>query len=422
MSGENQSVKTTEKKPNRLRKNWRSFLMLVIIFWIGFEFGHVNAIKNNSEQVVPLKDAQIENTQKEQEIDFSLFWEVWDLLKEKYVDADSLDAKNLLYGSIDGMLKATGDPYTTFFDPKETQEFNEEIEGSFEGIGAEIGMKDEILTIIAPLKGAPAEIAGLRAGDKVLAIDGKSTQDMTIDSAIDLIRGPKGSEVVLTIYREGEEGTLDISIRRDVINIKSVEFEKKDGDILYISLSLFGEDTVKEFNAALKEVYKENVKGIVLDLRNNPGGYLDGAISVAERMLPKGKTVVIEEDAQGKRNETYASGLDVASQIETVVLINEGSASASEIVAGALKENRDNLTLVGKKSFGKGSVQQLIDLGDNMAVKITVAHWLTPHGNQINGKGIEPDEDVDLTLDDYKNKKDPQLDRALDILKNKIQK
>ncbi|KKT87028.1 MAG: Carboxyl-terminal protease, partial [Candidatus Moranbacteria bacterium GW2011_GWC2_45_10] len=247
---------------------------------------------------------------------------------------------------------STGDPYTSFLSPDENKRFNEEIEGSFEGIGAELGIKNGILTIIAPLEGTPAEKAGLRAGDKIIDINGKSAQEMTLEAAVDQIRGPKNTEVVLTIFREGEETTRDISVQRNVIDVKSVKFESKDGDIAYIKISRFGDDTTREFSTAINRAVNQNAKGIVLDLRNNPGGYLEGAVDVSSKMLPKGKIVVIEENGDKSRENIYARGGDVASGIETIIMINEGSASASEILAGALKENRENVTIVGKKSFG----------------------------------------------------------------------
>ncbi|KKT94019.1 MAG: Carboxyl-terminal protease [Parcubacteria group bacterium GW2011_GWC1_45_14] len=393
-------------------------LLLIIAFWVGFDKGK----KSSSEQaaeIIPLDKAVVQNEKGAQAIDFSLYWDVWELLKEKYVESESLDAKKLLYGSIDGMLRSTGDPYTSFLSPDENKRFNEEIEGSFEGIGAELGIKNGILTIIAPLEGTPAEKAGLRAGDKIIDINGKSAQEMTLEAAVDQIRGPKNTEVVLTIFREGEETTRDISVQRNVIDVKSVKLESKDGDIAYIKISRFGDDTTREFSTAINRAVNQNAKGIVLDLRNNPGGYLEGAVDVSSKMLPKGKIVVIEENGDKSRENIYARGGDVASGIETIIMINEGSASASEILAGALKENRENVTIVGKKSFGKGSVQELIRLPQGTAAKITVARWLTPDGNQINEQGISPEVEVELTNEDYESDRDPQLDRALDIVREK---
>lgn len=389
----------------------------VAVFWVGYSSG-ASHVKSQDDS---LKGVVFENMQPKENanVDFSLFWKVWDLLKEKYVDSNKLEAQKLFYGAIKGMLAATGDPYTTFFDPEENKAFGEDISGSFEGIGAELGIKNNILTVIAPLEGTPAEQAGLRAGDKIIKIEGKITSDMTIDQAVDLIRGPKGTPVVLTVFRSGSEDTIDISVTRNVINVKSVTSEMKDGSIAYIKVSRFGDDTASGFAVALNKAVSQGAKGIVIDLRNNPGGYLEASVSMASKMLPKGDVVVIEESGDKSQEKTFAKGGDIVSQIPTVVLINEGSASASEILSGALKDNRDNVTLVGKKSFGKGSVQEFIDLPEKTAVKITVARWLTPNGNQINEQGIAPDVEIELSNEDYQNDRDPQLDKALEIVKEK---
>jgi carboxyl-terminal processing protease len=356
----------------------------------------------------------------DKKIDFALFWDVWELLKKNHIDSEKIDAQKLVYGAISGMLKATEDPYTDFFNPEESKEFNEDIEGVFEGIGAELGIKDDILTIIAPLDGSPAELAGLLPGDKILKIDEKISTDLTIDEAVDAIRGKKGTEVKLTILHSGAEETEEITVKRDKIEIKSVkiEFREKD-EIAYLKIIKFSDNVDIEFDDAINLIIKKGSRGIVLDLRNNPGGLLDKTIDVASRMIPKNKIVVSEEDGAGKKENIYTSGGDKVSSIPMVVLINEGSASASEILAGALRDNQE-IQLIGEKSFGKGSVQQLFDLPGGSNVKITVAKWLTPKGEYIMDKGIEPNVKVKMTLDDYKNDRDPQLDKALEIIKEKI--
>lgn len=404
-----------------------SFFFLIIFligisFWSGYKYGHKEstAVSVESNSILPPEDAIILNKNNpDKTIDFALFWKVWALLKDKYVDGGKLDAHALFYGAIDGMLAATGDPYTTFFDPKENKEFQEDISGVFEGIGAEMGIKDNILTIIAPLEGMPAEKAGLMAGDKVIKIDDQVTAKMSMEEAVKKIRGAKDTEVKLTIFREGDEDTRDIIVKRGVILVKSVRFEMKEGDIAYIRVNRFGDDTEKEFGIAVKQALDKKATGLVIDLRNNPGGFLEASIEMASLMLPSGKVVVMEEDGTGKRKEIKARGGDVLSGIPTVVLINEGSASASEILAGALRDNRENVTLVGKKSFGKGSVQELIAVGKDTSVKITVARWLTPAGHQINTVGIPPDIEVAVTREDLEKKIDLQLDKALEILKEK---
>lgn len=402
------------------------FLILAVVFlilssfYLGFQRGKESA-NQSEEKNIPLVNSVIENKNSKisTTLDFSLFWKVWDLLKEKYVDKKSLDAQQLMFGAIKGMLRATGDPYTNFFDPKETTSFSEQISGSFEGIGAELGIKNEVLTIIAPLENSPAEKAELRAGDKIIKIGDKMTSDLSIDEAVNLIRGKKGTQVTITIFREGESATRDITITRDQIEIKSVKLEFKDNDIAYIKINEFGETTGNEFRAIVNEIKTKNPKGIILDLRNNPGGFVDKCVEVANYFIPKGKVVVIEEDGAGKRSQLFTRGGDRLSDFPLVVLINEGSASASEILAGALRDN-SGITLIGKSSFGKGSVQEFIKLPGNTSTKITVAKWLTPNGDYIMEKGITPDIETDYTVDDFKNEKDPQLDKAMEVIKEKI--
>lgn len=393
-----------------------------VFFWVGYEQG---LRKNASIETALLspEDAIIINKQSQKDtIDFTLFWKVWEILKDKYVDRSKLDAHAMFYGAIDGMLAASGDPYTTFFSPKENQDFNEEIAGTFDGIGAVMGMKDDIITIIAPLEGTPAEKAGLLAGDKVIKINDALSSNYSLDEAVKNVRGPKGTNVKLTIFREGEEETRDIVITRDAILMKSVRFEMKEDGIALLRVSRFGDDTEDLFKDAVKQTLKQKARGLVIDLRNNPGGFLETAVMMASYMLPQDAVVVMEEDANGKRTELKARGGDVLGKLPVVVLINEGSASASEILAGALRENREDVVLVGKKSFGKGSVQELIPVSKDTAVKITVAHWLTPKGEQIHGVGISPDVEVGISADDRTNKRDPQFDAGMEKLRELLKK
>lgn len=387
-------------------------------YFTGFERGQAGQSAANA--ILDPRNATLIDTQShEKNLDFGLFWRVWDLLKEKYVDHDGLDAHKLLYGAITGMLAASGDPYTTFFDPEQTKAFDEEISGSFDGIGAEMGMKDKVLTIIAPLEGMPAEKAGFLPGDKVLKIDGESTDSMSIDVAVSKIRGKKGTEVKLTIYREGEFETRDITVKRDVINVKSIRIEDKKNGIQLIRISRFGEDTSKEFHTALPGIIAAKPNGIIIDMRSNPGGLLDTAVDIAGEFLPKKSVVVIEEDSNKKQKSLPAEGANSLGSIPIVILINGGSASASEILAGALRDDRpSDVQIVGETSFGKGSVQELIPVNKDTKVKITVAHWLTPSGKQINKVGISPDVEVKLTASDIEKKQDPQMDKAIEILRN----
>ncbi|MBI2459035.1 MAG: S41 family peptidase [Parcubacteria group bacterium] len=351
------------------------------------------------------------------DVDFNLFWNVWDILKKEYVDRDKLDDKKMFYGALKGLVESTGDPYTVFMEPKVAKEFSDDLAGTFEGIGAEIGKKDNIITIVAPLAEMPAEKAGLKAGDKIYAINGQTTAGMAIDEAVNKIRGPKGTEVVLTIFRDGFDKTKDFKIIRQAIIVKSVRTKMSDDKIFIITITNFNDDTSELFKQAAQAAFEKNPRGIIIDLRNNPGGYLETAIDVASEWIDQG-LVVTEQFNPEKKNEYLPRGRARLKDFPTVVLVNQGSASASEIVAGALKDN-GRATIVGMKTFGKGSVQTLEQIKDGSSVKITVAKWLTPKGYNINEQGIAPDVEVDLTLEDYNKNKDPQMDKAVEILSKK---
>jgi carboxyl-terminal processing protease len=403
------------------KKFFLFFIVLALIglaFFSGYERGRGSLSLGDGPAISPEGAIILDKNEKANEVDFGLFWKVWDILKDKFVDKSKLDAKQMLYGAIDGMLASTGDPYTTFFDPKENQEFQEDITGNFEGIGAEMGIKDDVLTVIAPLEDTPAARAGLMAGDKILKIDGETTSNIALEEAVHRIRGKKGTEVTLNIFHEGDEETKDVVVKRDVIHVKSVRFEMKADATAYIRVNRFGEETAAEFDQAVQQAIAAKAHGLVIDLRNNPGGLLDSAVDIGSFLLPDRSVVVVEENGKGVKHELKTKGGDVLSKIPTAVLINEGSASASEILAGALRENRENVRLIGKKSFGKGSVQELVNVTKDAAVKITVARWLTPKGNQINKVGIAPDDEVTLTREDVAAKKDPQLEKALEWLKD----
>ncbi len=354
--------------------------------------------------------------------DMVLLCDVYHRLEEKFVDKAKIDKQKMIYGAAAGMVKSIGDPYTVFFTPKETKHFEENVKGSFEGVGMEIGIKKNQLQVIAPLEGTPAQKAGLRAGDKILEINGTSTSDLTIDQAADLIRGPKGTEVELTILRKNWEKPKKIRIVRDVIKIPSLKLEikdVKDEKIAYIKIYQFSERTEEDFSRAADKILKSSAKKIILDLRNNPGGYLVVSQQIAGWFLKKGEIVVIEDFGERKKQKVYMSdGPSVFVNYPVVVLINNGSASASEILAGALRDNR-GVKLIGETSFGKGSVQELIEgLKNNSSLKVTVAKWLTPKGKCINEKGLKPDIEVKMTEKDYEEGKDPQLEKALEIIKN----
>lgn len=395
--------------------------LFIFVFYAGYQKGRYGAVMTE-DRVAPNEAIFLNTTDgKDQTIDFSLFWRVWDILKEKYLGRSDLDAKELFYGAIDGMLAATGDPYTTFFSPKENREFKEDLSGSFEGIGAEMGIKNEVLTVIAPLDDSPALRAGILAGDKVLKINGEPTTNLSIDEAVDRIRGPKGTKVILSIFRTGEEEIRDIEVMRDTIVVKSIKLEMRE-EVAVIRLARFGDDTSDEFGVVADQVIQNNAKAIVLDLRNNPGGFLGTAVDIAGYFLAGSQVAVIEENAEKERKELRTMGNGMLSGIPVIVLINEGSASASEILAGAIRDHRSDAVLVGKKSFGKGSVQELIPVSRDTAVKITVAHWLTPKGEAINNIGIAPTVEVSFELDENNREKDNQLDRALEEAKKIFKK
>jgi len=391
--------------PPKERKIIFIFLILLLVSGVfagGYFFGKYQIIC----QVCP-----------PEKVDFSLFWEAWNVLEEKFVAKEKFDVQKMIYGAISGMVKSLEDPYTVFLPPEETKKFFEDIKGTFEGVGMEIGIKKGQLQVVAPLEGTPAQKAGLRAGDKIIKIGDKTTTDMTVDEAVDLIRGPKGTKVILTIYREEWETTKDFEIERALIKVPSLKLELKD-DIAYIKLYQFSEIAGIDFQAKAVEISNSPAKKIILDLRNNPGGYLEVAVDIAGWFLEKGQTVVIEDFGEGKEQNIYkAEGNAWFLEYPLVVLINNGSASGSEILAGALRDNR-GIMLIGEKSFGKGSVQQIENLREGSSLKITIARWLTPKGELITDKGLEPDIKVEMTEKDYKEEKDPQLDKAIEIIKN----
>lgn len=346
-------------------------------------------------------------------VDFNLFWDVWSQLEDRYVDKDTIDRQKLVYGAIRGMVGALKDPYTEFFPPAETKQFAEDVRGEFDGIGAEIGLRKSVLTVIAPLKNSPAERAGLKAGDKIFKIDDRITADLQLDEAVRLIRGKKGTRVQLLVFRDGFDKAREFTITRDTIQVETISTEKKTDGIFVIKLNLFSENAGYEFKKAVQEFFASGSKKLVFDLRNNPGGYLAVSVDIASWFLDSGDVVVRERFADGTEETHRSRGYRLLKDVPTVVLVNEGSASASEIVAGALRD-LNAIKLVGAKTFGKGSVQEVIDLAQDSSLKITIAKWLTPKGTEINGKGIEPDVVVEPGDDP---KKDPVMDKALEMLK-----
>lgn len=358
--------------------------------------------------VLPIgKDVEQE---KPTDVDFSLFWEVWNKVHDEY--SSTIDDQKMIYGAISGSLAALDDPYTAFFDPETNNKFQEEISGQFEGIGAELSVKDNRLIVVAPLKKTPAERAGILPNDYIVSINGTKTADLTVDQAVNLIRGPKGSQVSLVIIRGGE--TREFQITRETITLKSVEysFENHQGaEIAIVKINQFGDDTVDLFDQFADECQEKNCQKIILDLRNNPGGYFDGAIDIASYFIEEG-VIVKEVDKKGEKKEYQTTKRAKLAGREVVGLINSGSASAAEIVAGALVDH-GLIKLVGEKSFGKGSVQNFEQLSSGAAMKVTVAKWLTPKEREIDQQGIEPEIKVEMTEDDYLNNRDPQLEAAI---------
>jgi len=351
-------------------------------------------------------------------IDFSLFWDAYNKLQENFIDPSEIDDQKIIYGAIDGMARSLGDPYTGFFKPEQARKFQQDLSGFFEGIGVEIGVKKDRLTVIAPLEGTPGQKAGLKAGDIITQIDGKDTFNMTTDDAVNLIRGQKGTPVVLTIAREGWITPKDIKIIRDTIVIPPMEWSMKDNNVAYIRIYQFDESLSYDFRSNVSKILRSPAKKIILDLRNNPGGYLEVAQDIAGWFLKREETVVIEDFGKNRERKIYkTNGNEVLSDYPVVVLINGGSASASEILAGALRDNR-GVRLIGEKSFGKGSVQEVVNLRGGSFLKITIAKWLTPKGSSISEVGLEPDVKVVVTDSDIETGRDPQLEKALEIIKN----
>jgi len=377
--------------------------IILVVFGLGFYFGKSQVV---CEVCAP------------QQVDFSLFWETWNAIHEKFVDKAKINTQDLIYGAISGMVNSLDDPYTVFLTPENSKRFVEDVQGSFEGVGMEIDVRKGQLQVVSPLEGTPAQKAGLLAGDKIIKINGTSTVDMTTDEAVNLIRGPKGTEVILNIFRDGWEETKDITVIRDVIIIPSLKIEFKDNNIAYLKLYQFSEKALYDLQNAAVSILNSDAQRIILDLRNNPGGYLEVAQNIAGWFLEKGQVVTIEDFGEGKEQNLYkAEGNALLLRYPIVVLINQGSASAAEILAGCLRDDR-GIKLIGETSFGKGSVQELENLQGGSSLKVTIAKWLTPNGEFLTGKGLEPDIKVEMTEQDYKDGKDPQLDRAIEIIKS----
>lgn len=411
------------------RAKWLIWFIIALAwagtFYLGFYLG--------TEQV-PAEQKVTEvvgkNAGRPDSVDFSSFWQAWNVLNEKYIDdnGNSSTTKHAtdqerVWGAIAGMTASLGDPYTTFFPPEQKKKFEEEISGNFSGVGMEIGIKDNTLTVIAPLPNSPAKRAGVLSGDKILKINDKVADSMSADEAVSLIRGPEGTNVNLTLSRSSSSTPsakpFELSIKREVITIPTIDAKKMDNGIFVIRLYNFSAVSPGLFRNALKQFTESKTNKLVLDLRGNPGGFLDAAVDMASWFLPSGKPIVVEKHGGKTEDKIYRSrGYDIFnSSLKMVILVDKGSASASEILAGALSEY-DKGVLVGEQTFGKGSVQELIPLGDS-SIKITIAKWYTPKNHSISLNGLRPDVEVPMTIDDFKTGRDPQMDKAVEILLKK---
>ncbi|MDZ7587192.1 MAG: S41 family peptidase [Patescibacteria group bacterium] len=395
-------------------KQIRLVIMVVSLMLLsglmGFRLGHKNIRPVSFEKV------------NKSEIDLTLFWQVWDKLGESYLIKDNLKQKEMIWGAIKGMTASLGDPYTVFLPPEDNKSSKEELNGAFEGVGIELGFKDKTLAVVAPLSGMPAEAAGIKAGDYILNIKDElkgidvDTMEMSLPEAVKIIRGKKGTEVVLTVLHEGESETKSIAVKRDTIVIKSVSLEWKgeEKNVAWLKLARFGDRTQAEWDEAVSEILKQRqLKGIILDLRNNPGGYLKGAVALASEFLKAGQIIVKQESSNGSI-ETYSvtkTGKLLTQPL--VVLVNKGSASSSEILGGALRDN-NRAKLVGEKTFGKGTVQEALDIGEGAGLHVTTAKWLLPLGQWVNEtKGIVPEIEVQ---DNKETPADEVIEKAMENL------
>jgi len=385
------------------------FFCLFLIFISGF-FGY--KLGRGEINFLQKKSPGLEvNFSNPKDLDFSLFWDVWQRLEESFLDKKALNSQNMYWGAIKGMVDSLGDPYTVFLPPSDNKQAKEDLSGEFEGVGIQLGYKDSQLSVIAPLKGTPAYAAGIKAGDLILKIDDKETTNVTLPEAVRLIRGPKGTKVKLTLIHEGEKEPYETVIVRDKITVPSVELEFVD-NVAHLKLTRFGDKTGEEWEKAVDKILeKSRVKGVILDLRDNPGGYLSGAIFITSEFLDKG-VVVQQEGASGIKETFSVNRQGKLTKIKLVVLVNEGSASASEIVAGALQDY-GRAKVLGVKTFGKGTIQEAQDLKDGAGLHVTTARWLLPKGRSIAEEGITPDIEV---KDEPKTEVDEQLEKAIKLI------
>jgi carboxyl-terminal processing protease len=353
-------------------------------------------------------------------VNFDPLWEAWELIDERYVPVSATSTvsdRDKLWGTIQGLAGSLNDPYTKFLPPQDNEVFKENVSGRFGGVGMEIGIREDVLTVVSPLEGTPAKEVGLQSGDKIIAINGTSTQDMGVDRAVKLIRGEVGTDVTLTIQRDGAQQPLEKVVKRERIQIPTIDATLRSDGIYVIKLHSFNATAPEKFQDALRDFVQSESDKLVIDLRGNPGGFLQASIDVASWFLPRGKEIVREDFGEKRDDRVHRSkGYDVVDDtVSVVVLVDRGSASASEIVAGALQD-QGVATVIGEQTFGKGSVQELVDIGEESSLKVTIARWVTPDGKQISQKGITPDITVTRTAQDVRAGQDPQLNRAIEFL------
>lgn len=413
------------QKREKMKKIFTGIAVIVVaiaIFATGFVSGKMGTAEAGKVPgIVNTEKGKVKN------VDFELFWKAWTTLNAKYVathNSTSTPAptdQDRVYGAIKGMTAALGDPYTTFFTPQEAKLFESEIDGNFEGVGMELGMKNDIITVVSALKNTPAEKAGMKSGDRIIKInDTMTTNGMSVEQAVKMIRGPKGTVVTFGILRGDSTEIIEIKVTRDVINIPTLDsnFDSKTG-IYTIRLYNFSAQSASLFRNALKDFVASKSNKLIIDLRGNPGGYLDAAVDMASWFLPPGKVVVRESYGKNKTETSEKSrGYNIFNDnLRVVILVDQGSASASEILAGALQEH-GKAKLVGTRTFGKGSVQELVKLTPDTSMKITIARWLTPNGKSISDGGLTPDVEVKVNADDAKKGIDVQMLKAVEILSN----
>lgn len=420
----------------QLRNTVLALAVVLLAGGIGYWLGQhqLEIRKANLEKLLQFQSSNRVIPQNKQDVDFSLFWEVWDKLERDFLFKEKIDRQKMIYGAISGMTAALDDPYTAFFPPQDNKMAKENLNGAFEGVGIQLGYKKlsgiNQLAVIAPISGMPAEKAGVKAGDYIVKIIdedkgvSRETSGISLPEAVELIRGEKGTKVKLELFTEGDEKIRTAEIIRETIVVPSVEVkfgslvdekwqEEEDGKIAWLRLSRFGGLTDDQWDEAVEEILKQrSLKAVILDVRNNPGGFLEGAVNLAGEFLPQGKIVVRQEHSQLPPQDYSVKRIGRLTTVPLAVLINKGSASASEILAGALQEN-DRAELVGETSFGKGTIQEAEDLRDGAGLHVTIARWLTPDGNWVHEKGLEPN--IAVVNDPNKLEEDKQLVEALKL-------